>query len=528
MPVAAFAVSRMTDQKSSFSQATAEIEDLKAFGYKGALLDFAKAKAAGRGAERLKQELVKIDTEEAKANASAKAQIELDKAPAKPEGTMPNPTGKSGGDRRKTERAQTEWLAKQEAYDKFKANELPLLIKAEAKRLKDIYDPKRAALKQDKDANFVGPEFEKYKKFASEAGFHEDAEWALRTADGDIDRAKILFDACKDNAGLKQFGEWASKNGFAGQKLGAVLKAAADFNLDPSKAQEVAPYLVDCPDPATRQWLGSRAAAKTAEELKFEVVLLKLHTAKTLNIATAAIDAAPGQTVLAKYNKLLAKPDLGVELLRLIRDSSIQSPVVAKIVDVYGERGNLESFLKAANPLPTGYASLADVCALVKTDPHGKKGSDIDFVKFAILEAGPPRNVGKPYIEHLLTRLGEGRTRAEIGDNIGYLEWLLVSDRPLGTIVSTNTPFKSGGPNAWTGVFKLTVDGKPIEVHNHFVQGGAQYSLHVKFGAGSFNRGPELNPKTDASVYGKISKACLDAYTAWVNGRWAVYTIPKS
>jgi hypothetical protein len=37
--------------------------------------------------------------------------------------------------------------------------------------------------------------------------------------------------------------------------------------------------------------------------------------------SAAAIDAAPGKPVLTKYNRLLAKPDLGVELLRLIRAS---------------------------------------------------------------------------------------------------------------------------------------------------------------------------------------------------------------
>jgi hypothetical protein len=73
----------------------------------------------------------------------------------------------------------------------------------------------------------------------------------------------------------------------------------------------------------------------------------------------------------------------------------------------------------------------------------------------------------------------------------------------------------------------MKVDGVAIEVHNHFIQGGAQYSLHIKFGEGSFDRGPELRPKTNASVHASISQGCLAVYTTWVNGRWALYTVPK-
>lgn len=66
----------------------------------------------------------------------------------------------------------------------------------------------------------------------------------------------------------------------------------------------------------------------------------------------------------------------------------------------------------------------------------------------------------------------------------------------------------------------MKVDGVAIEVHNHFIQGGAQYSLHIKFGAGSFQKGPELGPKTDASVYASISQGRLAVYTTWV--KWQV------
>ena len=518
--LAALAVGLMSNPDISASQARAEIEDLKAFGYKGALLDFARTKAASRGAEQLKQALAKINAEEAKAKQAAIAQIESDAAPLKPEG--PKPSGLSKQDQRKAKN----WLTKQEDYDSFKADKL----KAEVERLKNIYDPTRAALKRDQDAAFVAPELQKYKKFVSDAGFHADAEWALRTADGDTDLAKILFDACKDQAELKKFGAWAAKSGFGGQKLQAVLKAAADLKLDANKAQAVAPYLADCPDPATRQWLETRAPTTSAEDLTFEVGLLKQHTTKTLSVARSAIDAAPGKPVLTKYNRLLAKPDLGVELLRLIQDKSIASLVVAKIVDVYGDRGNdLKDFLRATNPLPAGYTSLQEICALVKTDPQGKMGNAIDNVTFAITEA-VPRNVGQPYIAHILKRLGEGRTKAQIKDHdIGYMEWLLVSGKQWTDVQASNSPYKAVGqpPNSWTGIFKMKVDGVAIEVHNHFIQGGAQYSLHIKFGAGSFDRGPELGPKTDASVYASISKGCLDEYTTWVHGRWALYTVPK-
>jgi|SRR6516162_170318 len=188
---------------------------------------------------------------------------------------------------------------------------------------------------------------------------------------------------------------------------------------------------------------------------------------------------------------------------------------------------DLKDFLRATNPLPTGYAALQEICALVKTDPHVKQGNAIDNVTFAIAEA-VHRNVGQPYIEHVLKRLGEGRTKAEIKDHdIGYMEWLLVSGKPWTDVEASNSPYKAGGQNSWTGVFKMKVDGVAIEVHNHFIQGGAQYSLHIKPGAGSFQKGPELGPKTDASVYASISQECLAVYTTWVNGRWALYTVPK-
>ena len=351
----------LTEAKASATAEISEIEDLKAFGYKEALLDFARTKASSRGAEQLKQALAKIDADEAKAKQAAMARIELAAEPRKPEGLMPSASGLSKKDQRKARREQQDWLTKQEDYNSFKANEL----KAEVERLKNIYDPTRAALKRDQDAAFVAPELQKYKKFVRDAGFHDDAAWALRTADGHVDSAKILFDACKDQAELKKFGVWAVANGFGGPKLFAVLKAAADLHLDANKAQAVAPYLVDCPDPATRQWLETRAPTTSAEDLTFEVGRLKQHTVATLHVATTAIDAAPGKPVLTNYNRLLAKPDLGVELLRLIRDSSIASPVVAKIVDVYGDRGGRpEGLSQGYEPSADGLCGAAgDLCA---------------------------------------------------------------------------------------------------------------------------------------------------------------------
>jgi len=282
----------LTEAKASATAEISEIEDLKAFGYKEALLDFARTKASSRGAEQLKQALAKIDADEAKAKQAAMARIELAAEPRKPEGLMPSASGLSKKDQRKARREQQDWLTKQEDYNSFKANEL----KAEVERLKNIYDPTRAALKRDQDAAFVAPELQKYKKFVRDAGFHDDAAWALRTADGHVDSAKILFDACKDQAELKKFGVWAVANGFGGPKLFAVLKAAADLHLDANKAQAVAPYLVDCPDPATRQWLETRAPTTSAEDLTFEVGRLKQHTVATLHVATTAIDAAPGKS----------------------------------------------------------------------------------------------------------------------------------------------------------------------------------------------------------------------------------------
>jgi hypothetical protein len=184
---------------------------------------------------------------------------------------------------------------------------------------------------------------------------------------------------------------------------------------------------------------------------------------------------------------------------------------------------DLARFLQAANPRPPGYASLAEICALV--NPSNKPSVDINDVAWAIDEAKTHAQ-GKGYIEHIVKRLKEGVAKADIKtDATGYKEWLLVSTNNWGHVDITSSPNAAGGPGAWTGIFKVTINGTPIEVHNHFVQDGKQFSLHLKRGVSTFSKGPELTPK-DQSAYQTISAKCLNAYTAFVRGRWATYTIP--
>ena len=188
------------------------------------------------------------------------------------------------------------------------------------------------------------------------------------------------------------------------------------------------------------------------------------------------------------------------------------------IVQVYGKRGGLDTMLAAADPLPAGYARLDDICKLVKPDPQQTMGgNDIDSVEFALkdntrtgveLQANGGVGVGKPYVEHVLTRIKEGSQKADIKfNNHGYKEWLMVSTPNWGNVW---VECKAYGPGAKTGIFTLTIGGVPIEVHNHF-KGGSQYSLHLKDGKGTLEKGPELTPK-DASVYGRISNGLLAEY----------------
>ena len=524
--VKALAVDRLTDESLSPGQARAEIEDLRGFGYKGTLLDSARTNAASRADQQLKQALASVGVEETQAVAAARTEIAA-QGPQKPAGAEPVVSG-SGRDRKNAVAAQAAWKKDNETYNQFQANEFPSLVAAKAKELKAAYDLKRSALKRDKDVLFLAPELENYRLFAAKTGYHDDAEWALAAARGDIDQAGILFEACKDEPELKVFGAWAAKRSYAGQKLEAILGIAKDLGLNADKAQAVAPYLADCSDGATRQWLEQRAGAKSAQDLAFEVGLLAGHTAKTLAVAISAIEADPGQGVLTKYNKHLARPDLGPELLRVIKNGDINQAAVAKIVDAYAEDQKLVDFLKATNPLPQGYGSLAQICALVKENTHAKSGDSIDRVTFAIGEAAS-HAAGQPYIAHILTRLRENPDLNLVdikGHDMGYKEWLLVSGQPWGVVTASNSGY---GPNAMTGIFKLSIGGTDIEVHNHFKKkGGEQYSLHLKHGKGTFDRGPELDPKKDKTVYALISNRCLAAYTTWVGNKgWDLYTVPK-
>ena len=522
--VKALAVDRMSDQKISSGQAMAEIEDLKAFGYKGKLLDFAQTKAASRGAEQLKLALAAVDTDEKEAVDAAKLVLE-ENGPKKPEGKEPITSGLSGKARRTAETAKKKWTDDLATYNDFKTKQLPVLMKTEAQKLKPTYDLKRNELKRDKDGTFVSPELEKYRTFVRDEAFHDDAEWALKTADGNIEQVRILFAACKDDSEMKTFGAWAAKNSYTGQKLLSVLTVAKDLQIGADKAQAVAPFLANCSDEPTKQWLEQRAPNRTIQDLTFVVGLLKEHSNKTLGFATAAIDAAPGDDVLAKYNKFLAKPELGPEILRIVQDGSIKVVAVAKVVNAYGNRGDLEPFLKAVNPLPTGYTSLSEICLKIKDDPQAQQGIAIDDVTYAVTQGTAVHNEGKPYIEHLLTRIGEGLKRADIKSNdMGFKEWLLVSGKPWGPVDVQNQGF---GPTAMTGIFKLTIENTDIEVHNHFYKkGGAQYSLHLKDGKSTFAKGTELEPKKDKSVYSTISQGCLDAYRTWVGNKgWDLFTI---
>ncbi len=140
----------------------------------------------------------------------------------------------------------------------------------------------------------------------------------------------------------------------------------------------------------------------------------------------------------------------------------------------------------------------------MKESTHAKAGSSIDRVTFAVNEA-VSHGVGKPYIEHILGRFRENKdlTIADVrGHDMGYKEWLLVFGTPWGPVTVSNTGF---GPGKMTGIFTLTIAGTNIEVHNHFFRNnGEQFSLHWKHGKASFERGPELDPKKDKSVYGLI------------------------
>ena len=552
--LAVFAVDQFSDQTTA-SGTIGEISDLKAFGYKGGFLDAAREGAKELGEKKYRQALQNLNSDEQKALAAVPKQFV---APVAPDKARP-----SSSLSKKDQRAQKNLTEEWNQYDADKKNfdtEVPQKISAETKRLKAAYKQQRDDLAKDKEENFVAPEFEKNQQFASNASFNDEAQWALKLT-GDSEQAQILFLACKDTPELKKFGEWAVTS-FAGQKLEDVLSAAKDLGGDSEKAQAAAPYYASCPDDATRQWLKKRSATDTAEDLKFEVGILTGHAIGTLKNATAAIDAAPSAVndkgqynkLLQKYNKLLKKAGLSDSLLALfkqvdiqeaglpvhdpplvlnaIKNGGIKSATVQHIFDTYGERGNLEDFLTAANPLPKDYGSLAEICELVRREPTtaAKDHYSIEDVTWALNLATTPKTprptpVGKDFVKHLLKRIDvENRTRADMATNdMGHKEWLLVSGKSWGTVTVSNVGF---GPNAMTGIFKLTIDGTDVQIHNHFYKkGGVQYSLHLKDGKGAL-QGPELTSKQDKSVYGPISAGALGAYTTWVGNKgWDLYTV---
>jgi hypothetical protein len=552
--LAVLAVDQFSDQTTA-SGAIGEISDLRAFGYKGGFLDAARAGAKKLGEKKYSQALQNLNADEKKAIAAVPKQFVAPVAPAK--------ARPSSSLSKKDQRSQKGLIEEWNQYDADKRKfdtELPQEISTETNRLKASYKQQRDDLANGKDANFVTPEFEKNRQFASSAGFSDDAQWALKLA-GDSEQAQILFLACQDTPELKKFGEWAVTS-FAGQELEDVLSAAKDLGGDSEKALAAAPFYASCPDDATRQWLKKRAATDTAADLKFEVGILTGHTIGTLKNATAAMDAAPSAVndkaqynkLLQKYNKVLKTAGLSDSLLALfkqvdiqqadlpahdpplvlntIKNGGIKSATVQRIFDTYGDRGDLEDFLKAANPLPKDYGSLEEICALVRREPTiaEKDHYSIEDVTWALNLATTPQEarpmaVGKDFVKHLLSRVDvENRTRSDMTTNdMGHKEWLLVSGKPWGTVTVSNAGF---GPTAMTGIFKLTIDGTDVQIHNHFKKkGGAQYSLHLKDGKGGL-QGPELTAKQDKSVYGPISVGALGAYTTWVGNKgWDLYTV---
>ena len=528
--LAVFAVDQFSNQATA-SGAPGAISDLKAFGYKGGFLDAARTGAKKLGEAKYNQALKALNADEQKAIDAVPKQFV---APVKP--AIPRPAKSLS---KKDQRAQKPLIEQWDQYDAAKETfdtEVPGKISAETKRLKASYKQQRDDLAKDKEANFVAPEFGKNQQYASSAGFSDDAQWALKLT-GDSEQAQILFLACKDTTqpALKPFGEWAVAKGFTGEKLQSLMDVAKDLNVDLAKLQAVAPFIAECSDPATQSWLKTRVANKTTAELSFEVELLGAHKDDTLSLATQAIDGAPADgpaktkynTLLKNYNRYLAKPGLGEQILRLFEDRSMMLSSTEKIVKVYAERGGLDTMLEAADPLPAGYASLDDICKLVKPDPQQTTGgNDIDDVEFALkdntriggsLQVNGGAGVGRPYVEHVLTRIKEGSKKADIKfNNHGYKEWLMVSRDNWGLIEVQCTPFKAN-PGAKTGIFTMTIDGVAIEVHNHF-KNGSQYSLHLKDGKGTLEKGPELTPK-DVSVFGTISNTLLARYNVVAQGK---------
>lgn len=493
-----------------------EMEQLGAFAYNERLYAFALAKARQRGDVVRDQELAALNAAEQQEIAAARDTLMLQKPPL-PEGPEPP---LSGRDKKK----RPAWLAAKAAHDNFEKQVLPGLLATESVSITARYAKARSDLEDQRNAGkFAAPELEEYKKFVAAVGFHADAEWALDAASGDIDRAKLLFDACKGDEDMKQIGSWAGKAGYNADRLDKTLAEAARQKLNLAKTRLVVPYLLDCSVPETRDWLSAHAAKDTTTdaELKADIDLLRAHKAATQPLIIEAIGLVADKATLAQYNRFLTHPVVGAHLVALIK-AHADTPGVMNLFKEYVDKQDaLAEFLKATSPLPTGYASLDEVCGLVKLK-SGAKGYLFDDVVWAIKQA-TSKGDGKGYTAHALTRLREGASKQDLTTrDFGYKEWLLVSQVAAHQIHASNSPYKGGKPGSWTGVFKVTVNGYDIEVHNHFVPGKDQYSLHLKDGA---SQGKELTPGGDKSVYNTISQLCLTSYTNWAAGRWAAYTI---
>ncbi|MGI0493642.1 hypothetical protein ACN4EG_17820 [Alkalinema pantanalense CENA528] len=504
----------------------AELDTLRSFGYNERLYRYVLKQAVQMGKKNLAQDLADLTTQEKQALAAIAPQVENP-------GPAPTVEGSTKNARRAAAEAKAAWDLKKANYDDFLEKQRPIKeqYKVQRDRLKlpatqETYTNAAAALHQ---------------QFVAATGFHTDAEWSLTTAQGDIAQAQILFSTCQ-TVPMKVVGQWAVKQKFDNGRLQTLLNLAATLNLNPAeKIIAVAPFILDCPVLATNTWLTNHAATTSVDLLKTDIELLRKHTkpaiqAQTQALLIQAIGLEPNRATLKQYNTFLVHPVVGAELVQLMQNRTAALPqnqdtdtaAVIKFFNAFAHKlDDLATFLQAATPRPAGYASLGNICALVQFDKNN--GSPIGDVEWAMREARR-HNVGQPYIQHILTRLKEKVAKASIQDHdMGYHEWLLVSGQPWGNVTVTTSPF---GTNKWTGIFELTINGTAIEIHNHFTQApvtgdGEQYSLHLKHGKASFEKGPELTPK-DKSVYQTISTQCRAAYIAFVDRSWGIYDIPKN
>jgi hypothetical protein len=528
MTVLEMAIARLKNQ--AVGSAKAEIDALRTFGYKERLYQVAKQQAAALGKKNLQKDLDAVSVREEQEISAIKARLKAEGVPDP--GPKPTDVIKSGKEGRKAQTALATWNKNKTAYDTFLKNILPGKLASERQKIKPGFDQERANLIiEEQSGIYLAPELAKYQQFLAGTNFHDDAEWALNLTNGNLTQTQILFNACQNNSEMKQFGQWVVSQKFDDTRLGAILQLATTLNLNANKTKIVAPYLLDCTEQSTINWLTTHAATTGVDNLAVDVNLLSKHKPATQPLLIEAITLEPDRTKLTQYNPYLLHRDVGSGLLQLIRNRTAPtapqnqdfdtSAVMAFFQKYKDKLDNLGAFLRVTNPRPTGYTTLGQLCNLVGTTV----ADDITSVVWSIQEA-QRHGEGKGYIEHILTRLKEGRQKGEISsNNIGYKEWLLIST----TWDSSTADNKGYTPGNMTGIFTFTQGPTTIEVHNHFGKdGGEQYSLHIKHGKGSFDRGPDLEPKKDKSVYNTISQLCLNAYIRWVNGRWAVYTLPST